>query len=78
MSIALESLDNFIADEVKSGKSRSVEQAERELINTLVERDIDRSINKGREDYANGDYVVLSENTKQQIIDRLAEKLLPK
>ena len=54
MSIAANSLDQFIQQQVSSGACASTHEAEQELIANLIERDLDSKIAKGRADIQAG------------------------
>jgi hypothetical protein len=67
-------LDDF---QVKAGHCKSIQEAEHTFINELIERDIDRGITQGREDFANGRYRVMNKENNAAFVSKLANKLLP-
>ncbi len=78
MSIPATSIENFIAEQVSNGSAASVQDAEQELVNTLLDREIDRKIAQGRDDIAAGRSRVVNEATNHTFLADLSEKLLHK
>jgi Arc/MetJ-type ribon-helix-helix transcriptional regulator len=77
MSLAVKDIDNFLTDQVENGSFSSASEVEQELLMLLVKRDIDRGIEKGERDFANGDYEEVNAQTNAALLAELAQELLP-
>ncbi len=77
MVFNIKEIDKIITKEVQTGAYISTSEAEHDLIDTLIERDIDRGIEEGREDIRQGRYTVMNSETNKVFIDELAKELLP-
>lgn len=78
MSLALKDVEHFIADQVERGVCSSEQEAEHELAQLLVKREIERGLARGREDIRQGRYEEVTPETNAKLIAELAAELLPR
>jgi hypothetical protein len=75
MALAIKKLDAFLDEEVREGHCESVKDAEKQVLAQLLERDIDRCIERGREDFANGHFTEANEKSNAAFVAELTKKL---
>jgi len=70
-------IDSFLQKEVKEGVYPSTIEAEKDVIKTLIGRDIERGIARGREDIKQGRYKILDDNYISSFLKELTKEILP-
>ena len=63
MTFAKKSIDNLIAQQVKSWACATTQDAEKELLQELMKRDLLHSIEEGEEDFKNGKFCIMNTET---------------
>ena len=69
-------IDEFISKQMDSGVSQSKVEAEKKLMDELVERELDRKIAKGKEDIREGKFTVVNEQTTAEFVSQLSKKII--
>jgi len=75
MTTATNMLDKIVSQQVSLGIYSNVE-VEQELSARLLERELDRKINQGRQDIINGNFTPVNEQTTTAFITHLSKKLI--
>ena len=75
MATATNILDKIVSQQVSLGLSSNIE-VEQELSARLVERELDRKIDQGRQDIRNGHFTPINEQTTTAFITHLSKKLI--
>ena len=75
MTTATNMLDKIVSQQVSLGISSNIE-VEQELSARLVERELDRKIDQGRQDIKNGNFTLVNEQTTTAFITYLSKKLI--
>ena len=67
-------LDTFLDKQVKAGVYPTKQEAESQLMVTLIQRDIDDKVKKGRADYKAWRYRIMTDQSNSEFVKRLQEK----
>ena len=78
MPITEQAIDDFVTEQVQSGASPSRERAESEMLARLWKNDLDRKIARGKKDASEGRYTKLTDQSIDQIAQRVAQKVTKK
>jgi hypothetical protein len=70
-------IDTLVQEEVNAGVYHSKAEAEQDIIQTLIKRDVKRGIARGREDIKNGRYKILDDDYISNFVNSLAKEILP-
>ncbi|NQY73361.1 MAG: hypothetical protein HRT90_01215 [Candidatus Margulisbacteria bacterium] len=70
-------VEQLLEEQVRNGFYRSSAEADRHTIAQLIERDIDRGIQKSREQHKNGDSLELNQEYIDKAMEKLAIKYMP-
>ncbi len=70
------SIDTFIDEQVENGVYPSVQEAQKELIGQLVEKDLDQRIANGREAAKQGKTRILSDESNKAFLKTIEKRLL--
>jgi hypothetical protein len=70
-------IDEIVSQQVNLGVAKSRVEAEQELAASLVERELDRKIAKGKQDIKDGNFTPVNEQTTAEFVVQLSKKLIP-
>jgi len=76
MGTTTRNIDTFINEQVENGVYPSTQEAQKEIIAELVERDLDARIAEGRQAAKEGRTRVLSEESNAQFLKNIGKRLL--
>ncbi|WNB74041.1 hypothetical protein [Methylomonas koyamae] len=69
------SIDRLVDEEVKAGSFKSADEAVKELLTILIEKDIDSNIKKGMQQIQNGQGIELNQAYRQSLQERIFSRL---
>lgn len=69
------SIDRLVEDEIKAGSFKSPDEAIKELLTILIEKDIDSNIKKGMQQIQDGRGIEVNEAYRQNLQARILNRL---
>lgn len=78
MATITNSIDNLIADQLKTGISANKEEGEQKHVANFIESELDRKIARRRQGIKKGKLTSVNKQTTNDFIDRLSKKILTK
>ena len=69
------SIDRLVDEEVKSGSFKSPDEAVKELLTILIEKDIDSNMRKGMQQIKDGQGIEVNEAYRQNLQARILSRL---